>query len=110
MPSPVFAETGTVTVSPPQASGVRPCSARSPITLSMVALGTSILFIATTMGTPAALECSIASRVWGMTPSSAATTSTTTSVTRAPRARISVKASWPGVSIKVILFPPLSTW
>src|SRR6478735_2060783 len=33
-----------------------------------------------------------------MTPSSAATTSTTTSVTRAPRARIMVNASWPGVS------------
>ena len=36
-----------------------------------------------------------------MTPSSAATTSTTMSVTFAPRARIAVKASWPGVSMKV---------
>ena len=40
-----------------------------------------------------------------MMPSSAATTSTTISVTRAPRARIKVKASWPGVSINVTFFP-----
>jgi hypothetical protein len=43
--------------------------------------------------------------VCGMTPSSAATTSTTMSVTLAPRARIAVKAAWPGVSMKVILLP-----
>ena len=45
----------------------------------------------------------IASIVCGMTPSSAATTSTTMSVTLAPRARIAVKAAWPGVSMKVIV-------
>ena len=45
----------------------------------------------------------MASIVCGMTPSSAATTSTTMSVTLAPRARMAVKASWPGVSRKVIL-------
>src|SRR5215213_11505445 len=56
--------------------------------------------MATTMGTCAARACSIASMVCGMTPSSAATTRTTTSVAFAPRARIIVKASWPGVSRK----------
>ena len=40
-----------------------------------------------------------------MMPSSAATTSTTMSVTLAPRARIAVKAAWPGVSMKVIFWP-----
>ena len=35
-----------------------------------------------------------------------ATTSTTMSVTLAPRERISVKAAWPGVSMKVIFSPP----
>ena len=40
-----------------------------------------------------------------MTPSSAATTSTTMSVTWAPRARIMVNASWPGVSRKTIFLP-----
>jgi hypothetical protein len=44
----------------------------------------------------------MASLVCGMTPSSAATTSTTISVTLAPRARISVKAAWPGVSRKTM--------
>ena len=44
-------------------------------------------------GTPAALTCEIASIVCGCTPSSAATTSTATSVTCAPRARIAVNAS-----------------
>ena len=40
-----------------------------------------------------------------MTPSSAATTSTATSVTLAPRARMAVNASWPGVSRNVTLRP-----
>jgi len=50
----------------------------------------------------------MASSVCGMTPSSAATTSTTMSVTLAPRARIAVNASWPGVSTKAI--PRPSFW
>ena len=45
------------------------------------------------------------STVWACTPSSAATTSTTMSVTCAPRARIDVKAAWPGVSRKVTRWP-----
>ncbi len=53
-------------------------------------------------GAPAALAWFRASTVCGMTPSSAATTSTTMSVTFAPRARMAVNASWPGVSMKVI--------
>ena len=44
----------------------------------------------------------MASTVCGLTPSSAATTSTTMSVTWAPRWRMAVNASWPGVSMKVI--------
>ena len=68
--------------------------------------GRSILLIATIIGTPAALAWWIASTVCGMTESSAATTRTTMSVTLAPRARIEVKAAWPGVSRKVILWPP----
>ena len=63
--------------------------------------GLSILLIATIIGTPAALVWAIASMVCGMMPSSHATTRTTMSVTFAPRFRISVNASWPGVSRKV---------
>ncbi len=49
--------------------------------------------------------------VWGMTESSAATTRTTMSVTCAPRARMEVKAAWPGVSRKVIGAPDsVVTW
>ena len=65
--------------------------------------------MATTISTPAALVWLMASIVWGMTPSSAATTSTTMSVTSAPRARMVVNASWPGVSMNVSLLPPTST-
>ena len=61
----------------------------------------SILLTATMIGTPAVLACSTASWVWGLTLSSAATTITATSVTLAPRARMAVNASWPGVSRKV---------
>ena len=66
--------------------------------------------MATMIGTSAALAWLIASTVWGMTPSSAATTSTTMSVTVAPRARIEVNASWPGVSMNAIGWPRHSTW
>ncbi len=65
----------------------------------------SILLIATMIGTLAARAWLMASIVCGITPSSAATTSTTMSVTLAPRARMAVKAAWPGVSMKVIGAP-----
>ena len=65
----------------------------------------SILLTATTIGTSAAFAWSMASSVCGMTPSSAATTMTAMSVTWAPRARMAVNASWPGVSRKVIALP-----
>ena len=70
----------------------------------------SILLTATTMGTSAAFACVIASTVCGITPSSAATTSTTMSVARAPRARIAVNAAWPGVSRNVTLPRGVSAW
>ena len=67
--------------------------------------------MATMIGTPAFLACEIASIVCGMTESSAATTSTTMSVTCAPRARMAVNASWPGVSRKVTCLPlGVVTW
>ena len=89
-------------VSPPHSSGTSSWAARSFFTRSGLAPATSILLIATTMGTLAALAWLMASRVWGITPSSAATTRMTRSVTLAPRARIAVNASWPGVSRKVM--------
>ena len=93
MPSPVFAETGTISMVPPQSTGCNPCSTSCCFTRSGCASGLSILLIATTIGTLAALTCAIASFVCGMTPSSAATTRIATSVTFAPRARIAVNAS-----------------
>jgi hypothetical protein len=72
---------------------LRPCSASWPSVFwifASVASGRSILFSATTIGTFAALAWLIDSIVCGITPSSAGeTTSTTTSVMLAPRARIS---------------------
>ena len=110
MPSPVFALVLTTGTSPPKASTTTSrsascCSTRSGLTPSL-----SILFMATTIGTPAARMCWIASSVCGITPSSAATTRMATSVTSAPRARIAVNASWPGVSMNVIRRPLRSTW
>ena len=102
MPRFCRAETSTMMVSPPQASGTSPCSESCCMTRLGSASSRSILLTATMIGTSAALAWLIASTVWGMTPSSAATTSTTMSVTSAPRARMAVKASWPGVSMKVI--------
>ena len=110
MPCPVLADTGTNGESPPNSSGTT-CSATSSLfTRSGLASGLSILFIATTIGTPAALAWWMASLVCGMTPSSAATTRMTMSVAFAPRARMAVKAAWPGVSRKVIMPRGVSTW
>ena len=102
MPICSLADTLTKMVSPPQSSAASPFSASSRLIRSGSASGLSILFTATIIGTPAALAWSMASMVWGMTPSSAATTRITMSVTWAPRERIAVKASWPGVSKKTI--------
>mmetsp|Transcript_10027 Transcript_10027/g.18938 ORF Transcript_10027/g.18938 Transcript_10027/m.18938 type:complete len:328 (-) Transcript_10027:690-1673(-) len=102
MPSPFLALMGTMGVSPPHSSLTRPYSASSPLIFSMLAPSLSILLMPTMMGTLAAWQWAIASRVWGRTPSSAATTMMVKSVTVAPRARIAVKASCPGVSMKVM--------
>ena len=100
-----FADTSSDITSPPQDSTNNPWSANSCLTLSGLAPGLSILLIATTIGTPAALQWSIASLVCGIIPSSAATTNITISVTCAPLALIAVKASCPGVSKNVISSP-----
>ncbi len=70
----------------------------------------STLFTATMIGTAAAFAWSSASTVCGITPSSAATTSTTMSVILAPRARMAVNASWPGVSMNEIVRSPRWAW
>jgi hypothetical protein len=77
--------------------------------LGRVGPSLSTLLTATTIGTSAACAWLSASIVCGLTPSSAATTSTAMSVTLAPRARMAVNASWPGVSMKVSSRTPPST-
>ena len=105
MPSPVLAEIGQTMVSPPHSSLTRSYSVSCCFTRSGFAPGISILFTATTMGILAALAWFMDSMVCGMMPSLAATTRMAISVTDAPRARMEVKASWPGVSRKVMGLP-----
>ena len=88
-----MAETSTNIVSPPYSSGTRPYSVSWPRTLVGSAPSRSILLTATTIGTSAASAWLSASMVCGITPSSAATTSTAMSVDFAPRARMAVNAS-----------------
>jgi len=92
-PRRALAETGTIGTSPPYSSTTTPASAKPFLTRSGLASGLSILLSAMMIGTLAARAWSMASRVWGMTPSSAATTTIAMSVTLAPRARMAVKAS-----------------
>ena len=103
IPEPVVADTGIIWVVPPQSSGTSSWDDKSPFTFSGSASSRSILLIATTIETPAAFAWLIASIVWGMTLSLAATTKITMSVVLAPLARISLKAACPGVSMKVNL-------
>ena len=102
MPIFVLADTGTQITLPPHSSGTSSCSVSCCSTRSGLAPSLSILLMATIISTPAALAWLMASMVWGIMPSSAATTSTAISVAMAPRARMAVKAAWPGVSRKVI--------
>ena len=106
----VLAETSTYSVSPPHSAGCRSRCVISVRTRVGSAPSLSTLLTATTIGTSAARAWSIASSVWGLGPSSAATTITAMSVTPAPRARIAVNASWPGVSRKVTVLPLWWTW
>ena len=107
-PVPFFADIGTHIASPPHSSGNTLCSANCCLILSGLASGLSILFIATIIGTFAALIWFIASIVCGITPSSAATIKIAISVALAPLALICVNAACPGVSINVI-FSPLNS-
>ena len=95
-------DNSTHKTSPPISSTWTLCCNRSCLTFIGFASGKSTLLIATIIGTPAAFAWLMASIVCGMIESFAATTKTTISVTFAPRARISVKAAWPGVSRNVI--------
>ena len=106
----VLAETSTNSVSPPHSAGFRPRWASSVRTRTGSAPSLSILLTATTIGTSAAFAWSIASSVCGLAPSSAATTITAMSVALAPRARMAVNASWPGVSRNVMVRSSVSTW
>ena len=96
--------------SPPQSSGTISYLVSCSLTRSGLAVGLSILLMATISLTLAALAWLMDSMVWGMMPSSAATTRTAMSVMFAPRARIEVNASWPGVSRKVMTLSLLLTW
>ena len=89
----VFAETSTNSNVPPYSEGTMPSSTICVRTRTGSASSLSTLFTATMIGTPAAFAWSSASTVCGITPSSAATTSTTMSVIFAPRARMAVNAS-----------------
>ena len=99
---PSLAEMSTNIVSPPKSSATKPYSVSCPRIFCGSAPSLSILLTATTIGTSAACAWLMASTVCGMTPSSAATTRMAMSVAFAPRARMAVNASWPGVSMKVI--------
>ena len=109
IPSLVCADTGQNIVLPPQSSGISSYSESSCLTLSILALGLSILLTATIISTPAAFAWFIASTVCGITPSSAATTRIAISVEFAPRIRIAVNASCPGVSRNVMFWSLIDT-
>lgn len=105
IPWPVTADTPIIGVSPPRSSGMISYFHKSAFICSILsAPGLSIFVIATIMGTPDSLAWFMDSMVCGISPSSAATTMTTMSVSFAPLALMVVNNSCPGVSMKVIFF------
>ena len=101
MPIPVCADTSTACTSPPACSSGTPMAMRLANARGVRALDIRTLSARRRVAIRAAMMCAAASLVWGITPSSAAHTSTATSVTLAPRLRIALKAACPGVSRKV---------
>ncbi len=104
IPWPVLAETIIEGIFPPKPSTKISNWANSLLVFSGLVWGLSILFKATIMGMPANLAWEIASLVCSFGPSQLSTTKTAMSAIFAPRALKAEKASWPGVSIKVIFF------
>ena len=96
-------DTGTMITSPPQSSASKPVVGEIFLHAVDVRAGHVHLVDGYHDGYFGLLaRGAMASLVCGMTPSSAATTKTTTSVMFAPRERIALNASWPGVSRKVM--------
>ena len=102
---PFFAEISWHWYLPPHSSTRMFILASCSLILSGLAPGLSILLMAKIIGTPAACAWLMASTVCGIIASSAAMMIMAMSVILAPRARIAVKASCPGVSRNVILCP-----
>ena len=93
---------------PPHSSGCSPSAASSARTRSGFASGhVDLVDGDDDRDAGRARRGEIDSFVCGITPSSAATTRTAMSVTFAPRARMAVNASWPGVSRNVIFRPSM---
>lgn len=106
---PAFALTWTTGTLPPLISRCSPAFSNSYSISYGFASGRSILLIATTAFNSIFKIKLITSIVWFLTPYVAATTSTTKSVMFAPLYLILIKASWPGVSMKVICLSPCLT-
>src|SRR4028119_2023486 len=104
-PSPVLPLTGTIGAEMPTPSSN---SSTSSVASSAVSSSTaSVLVRATTpRSTPSTRSTSRCSRVWGMTPSSAATTSRKASTPVAPETMFLTNRSWPGTSTRLARLPP----
>mgnify|MGYP007043249478 CR=1 FL=1 len=108
MPCLVWAETGMQGVSPPHSSGTSSYSVSCSFTRSGLAPSLSILLIATMMDTPA---LGVVDGLHGLGHDAVVRGHHQHGNVRhlAPRARIAVKASWPGVSRKVMSRPSTCT-
>ena len=105
-PSPVMADTGTTE----ELSSDVPTSVSSisSVTSSTQSGSTRSLLVSATMPRPIPKRSRIArcSRVWGMTPSSAATINSARSTPPAPINIVLMKRSWPGTSTTLTSRPP----
>lgn len=105
MPSPRMLETGKIgaPASAPAASRFSICCSTSVMRAGSTR---SILVSATSARRmPSNSTMARCSRVCGITPSSAATTSSTQSMPLAPASMLCTKRSWPGTSIKPVRLP-----
>ena len=100
-PAPVFEETGTRGASDIAEPASSSRTSRAAISMNSGSSTRSIRVSATTAErTPSSRQISMCSRVWGITDSSAATTSSTTSKPEAPASMLRTNRSWPGTSTK----------
>ncbi len=105
-PAPVWADTGMTGAPSRKVPSRKPPTSSATISSQSGSTMSALVSATRPCLTPSRVQISRCSRVWGMTPSSAAMTSSTKSTPCAPATMFLTNRSWPGTSITPSRPPP----